>query len=155
MAYSWWREQLRQKQVTTSLKNKFIECEIVCNGIWQKQLLILKFEKGFFVDQTIFSWLLRFTTYGWSSVKWKFEAVKLQNWTPLTKNSQSKSIVLIALDKNSTLPFILVNFHITMKFLEIMCTGWWILRLHLLKLERWKTVTDCLTDVFSCSETEV
>ena len=29
----------------------------LCNVIWQKQLLILKFEKGFFVDQTTFSWL--------------------------------------------------------------------------------------------------
>ena len=34
------------------------------------------------------------------------------------KKIASKSIVLIALDKNSTLPFILDNFQITMKYLE-------------------------------------
>ena len=56
----WWREQLRQKQATTPEFEKQIYlmclCEIVCNGIWQRQLLILKFAKGFLVDQTIFSW---------------------------------------------------------------------------------------------------
>ena len=49
---SWWRERLRQKQATTPEFEKQIylmcPCEIVCNGIWQRQLLILKFEKGFF-----------------------------------------------------------------------------------------------------------
>ena len=49
---SWWRERLRQKQATTPEFEKQIYlmclCEIVCNGIWQRQLLILKFEKGFF-----------------------------------------------------------------------------------------------------------
>ena len=41
-----------------------------------------------------------------------------QNWTKLTKKIASKSIVLVALDNNSTLPFILDNFHIIMKYLE-------------------------------------
>ena len=34
----------------------------------------------------------------------------IQNWTKLTKKIASKSIVLVALDNNSTLPFILDNF---------------------------------------------
>ena len=61
VTYSWWREQLRQKmsklpqvRKTNSLNKT---SKTLCNGIWQKQLLILKFEKGLFVDQTILSWL--------------------------------------------------------------------------------------------------
>ena len=42
----------------------------LCNGIWQKQLLILKLEKGFLVDQTIFSWLQNMDQV---SVKWSCE----------------------------------------------------------------------------------
>ena len=48
-----------------------------------------------------------------SSKMWKL----IQNWTSLTKIA-SKSIVLIAVDNNSTLPFILDIFHITVKYLE-------------------------------------
>ena len=89
----------------------------LCNGIWQKQLLILKFEKGFFVDQTIFSWLQNMdqVTVKWNS---KFEVVKISSRLNKVEKIASKSIVLIALDNKSTLPFILDNFHITMKYLE-------------------------------------
>ena len=65
--------------LTTSSKNNFIECEVVCNGIWQKQLLILKFEKGFFVDQTIFSCITKLYKTWLVRVKWKFEAAKFKS----------------------------------------------------------------------------
>ena len=42
----------------------------LCNGIWEKQLLILKLEKGFLVDQTIFFWLQNMDQV---SVKWSCE----------------------------------------------------------------------------------
>ena len=53
-------------------------------------------------------------------VKWKskFEAVKINSKLDIVKNISSKSIVLIAVDNNSTRPFILDNFHITIKCLE-------------------------------------
>ena len=98
---------LRQKQATTSSK---IAREIVCNGIWQKKLLILKFEKGFLAIKQYFLDYKAWQNMDQVSVKWKFEAVKIQNWTKLTKNSQSKSIVLTALDNNLTLPFIFFQF---------------------------------------------
>ena len=73
---SWWREQLRQKQSTTPGFKKQIYlmclCEIVCNGIWQRQLLILKFEKGFFGRSNN---IFLISKYG--SIKWKFEAGKI------------------------------------------------------------------------------
>ena len=69
---------------------------MLCNRIWQKQLLILKFEKGFFLNQIIFSWLqnmdqvnqCQVTTYVMlvvfyflNAIKWKakFEAVKINS----------------------------------------------------------------------------
>ena len=52
-----------------------------------------------------------FTKYESSNLKWKFEAVKVQNWLKLTKNSQSNSFVLIALDNISRLSGQFSNYH--------------------------------------------
>ena len=41
------------------------------NGIWQKRLSILKLEKGFLVNQTIFSWLQNMDQV---SVKWSCQS---------------------------------------------------------------------------------
>ena len=51
----------------------------LCNGIWQKQLLILKFEKGFFVNQYFLDykiWIKSVINVKWKS---KFEAVKINS----------------------------------------------------------------------------
>ena len=73
---SWWREQLRQKQATTPEFEKqiYLMClgVIVCNGIWQRQLLILKFEKGFFGRSNNIFFISKY-----ESIKWKFEAGKI------------------------------------------------------------------------------
>ena len=58
---------------------------MLCNGIWQKQLLILKVEKGFFVDRTILSWLPKMDQV---SVQWKskFKAVKANSKLDIVDN---------------------------------------------------------------------
>ena len=74
----------------------------LCNGIWQKQLLILKFEQGFFVDLVI-----NYRSSQCQVKLWKL----IQNWAKMTKNS-FKFNRLHRLDNKPTLPFILENFHI-------------------------------------------
>ena len=63
-----------EKQILLNVKSSKISLnktsKTLCNGIWQKQLLILKLEKGFLVDQTIFSWLQNMDQV---SVKWSCE----------------------------------------------------------------------------------
>ena len=79
---------------------------------------MLKFEKGFFCRSNnifLIIWIKSVSNESLGLKLWKL----IQNWTKLTKKIASKSIVLIAVDNNSTLPFILDNFHITMKYLDV------------------------------------
>ena len=97
---SWWRERLRQKQATTPEFEKQIYlmclCEIVRNGIWQRQLLILKFEKGFFFKLDVSVQVL---------TKWFCNrgllAVKRVN----TRNASSSHIINFSLNRVSFFGF--------------------------------------------------
>ena len=86
------------------------------NGIWPKhQRLQVKFGKGFLSILEYFN--ERITKYGSKKVK----VGCCENHSKLYKADEDaalKSIVLIALDNNSTLLSILDNFYITMKYLE-------------------------------------
>ena len=84
-------------------------------GIWQKQLLIVKFEKGFFVDQTILSLTLSWSIFcnQWKS---KFEAVKNNSKLDKVDRSSIKVNLLIAVDNWTifSLPWNIWNEHLLM-----------------------------------------
>ena len=94
---------------------------MLCSRIWQKQLLILKFEKGFFGDQTIFSWLQNTDQVSQCQVKvlslrlWK----SIQNWTKSSFNQSSSSLSITIQRFRSfwtifTLPWNIWNVHLLM-----------------------------------------